>query len=411
MNLSCARFLSILLFILCEPAFAQDMPAKGNLSQMISKLDKRLPTDVEFSATDQPVVSACKLQQFNVKLSRSTGAQRTYSILSDPDVPGSSRRNILAVVNGRAVDADGSPRAYHPADPNGSGTCTLNSNHAGNHFPSGSGICALDTISDGGVAVFKGTTQLKDSELADDWRQLWSLIENRKLSSLDLTKVSGTFLGLHYYFFYWKQMDMTVFFKDENIRRTSDGYPCIRKSRSRFSGYFVSATSLNHDRDHAGAEVVDPSDVAPTECHALRDIDAETVPYFVIPGGTLGQAAIGDIVVARVKIGDNERIVYGVAADRGPIKRFGEGSVAFNQLLLGKTGPVINSAALDELDIRDIPVTVLILGGTRHLLKGDFSRANIETIGPAEFTRWGGPGTNPTKRLSACIAQAKVNGR
>jgi hypothetical protein len=406
-----SQLLSILLFILPESAFAQDMPTNGMLVQMISKLAKKLPSAVEFSATNQPVTSACKLQQFNVNLSRSTGAKFTYSILSDPDVLGSSRRNILAVITGLAVDADGSARAYHPEDPNGSGSCKLSSDRAGYYFPSGSGICALDTFADGGISVFRGVTRLRGSELADDWLQFWSLIRSRKLPSFDLTKISGTPIGFHYYFFYWKQKDMTVFFKDENVPRTAAGYPCTRSSKSRFPGYFVSATTLRHDGDHAGAEVVAPAAVAPPECQALRNIDAESTPYFVIPGGTLGQATIGDIVVARVKTDGGERIVYGVAADEGPIRSFGEGSAAFNQLLLGKTGPVINNAALDRLNIDGTPVTILILGATRHLLKGDFSRANIETIARAEFARWGGQGVDPTKRLNACIAQARVNPR
>jgi hypothetical protein len=45
------------------------------------------------------------------------------------------------------------------------------------------------------------------------------------------------------------------------------------------------------------------------------------------------------------------------------------------------------------------------------LLKGDFSRANIETIGRAEFRRWGGQSADPAERLDACIGEAKNNPR
>jgi hypothetical protein len=402
--------LTILYFVSAASGLAQDMPPNGNLAQMVTKLGKKLPTDVSISATNQPVAPACKLQRFDVTLSRGADRKYTYSILSDPDGPGASRRNVLAVSAGLAVDADGSARAYHPEDPTGSGTCTLTGDHNGGYYPSGGQVCAIDNFSDGGIAVFKGTTQVRDGDLADDWRQFWSLIRDKKLTPYDLARVSGMSFGYHYYFFYWKQRDMTVFFKDENVQRTSDGYPCTRGGKSRFAGYFVAATTLKHDSDHAGAEIFNPVAVAPAECQALRDIDAEMVPYFVIPGGTLGQATIGDVVVARVKTDGGERIVYGVAADEGPIRSFGEGSAALNQLLLSKTGPVINNAALDKLDISRTAVTILILGGTRQLLKGNFSRANIETVAHAEFVRWG-RGADPAKRLNACIAEAKVNPR
>jgi hypothetical protein len=54
-------------------------------------------------------------------------------------------------------------------------------------------------------------------------------------------------------------------------------------------------------------------------------------------------------------------------------------------------------------------ITVLILGGTKRLLNGDYSRSNVETVGRAEFARWGGRGINTTERLNACIARARPN--
>lgn len=403
-------WLTILYFVSPDAVLAQDIPSRGDLLQMTAKLGKKLPTVVSFLPTSQRVVPECKLQQFDVTLSRGGGRKYKYSILSDPDVPGAFRRNILAVTGGLAVDADGSPRAYHPQDPTGSGTCVLRAAGKAVYFPSAGQVCAIDSFSNGSIAVFKGTTQLKDRDLAGDWRQFWYLIRDKKLASYDLARVSDMSFGYSYYFFYWKQKEMTVFFRHENVPRTFDGYPCTRSNSSRFPGYFVAATSLKHDGDHTGAEVIDAAAVAPAECHALRNIDAEIVPYFVIPGGTLGHATIGDIIIARISTLGGDRIVYGVAADEGPIRSFGEGSVALNQMLLGRTGRVTNNAALNRLDIDSAPVTILVLGGTRHLLKGDFSRANIQTIASAEFARWG-QGADPIKRLNACIAEAKVNPR
>ena len=261
--------------------------------------------------------------------------------------------------------------------------------------------------------------------LKEDWLQFWSLIRERKLQSFDLEKVLGASFGYHYYGFYWKQKDMTAIFKDENVQRTADGYPCTRGAGSRYAGYFVAATTLRHGTDHAGGDFGRPSvlalasadasaadsatdrSIAPAECEAFRNINSETVAYFVIPGGTLGGAGIGDVVVARIKTGTGERYAYGVAADEGPIGKFGEGSILFNQQLLGKTGAVMNNRGLNALDIDHTPVAIAILGGTRDLLKGDFSQRNVERVAKAEFARWGGGG-DPVRRFDACAAAATV---
>jgi hypothetical protein len=388
---------------------AEDGPPAANLTRMMAKLGKKRPTTVVFNATSQPVDAKCQLGQFNVTLSR--GARSfTYSVLSEPKSASPDRKSILAVIKRLKVDADGSPRAYHPEDPAGAGTCALIAAKDGSYIPAAGQTCAIDQFSDGGIAVFKGTAQLKDSNLTTDWRSFWSRIRDRKLKSIDLARATGQSFGYSYYLFYWKETDMTVFFKDENVQRTSDGYPCTRSAGSRYPGYFVAGTTLKHLKDDAGAETIPADSIAPAECQPLRNIDAERTSYFVIPGGALGQATIGDIVVVRVKNGADERIIYAVAADEGPIGHFGEGSAALNQALLGKSGPVMNNRSLNILDIDDGRVmTVLILGGTKRLLNGDYSRGNVEAVGRAEFARWGGRGIDSTERLNACIAQAKVN--
>jgi hypothetical protein len=413
--------LSIVLLVLPASGFAQDLPA--NLKDIASKLGKKRATTVSFSSAGPSTAPACGLAPFNVTLSRGSRSF-THAVLSEPGDK-ARRKTIFVVTGGLASDADGSPRAYHPEDPTGTGSCTLNPDRNGHLVPSGS-VCALDSFSDGGIAVFKGTTQLRDSTLKEDWLQFWSLIRERKLQSFDLEKVLGASLGYHYYGFYWKQKDMTAVFKDENVQRTADGYPCTRGASSRYAGYFVAATTLRHSADHAGADVGRPStfalasadvdaanspaagnSIAPAECDAFRNIDSETVAYFVIPGGTLGDATIGDIVVARIKTSDGDRYAYGVAADEGPIGKFGEGSILFNQQLLGKTGAVMNNRGLNALDIDHTPVAIAILGGTRDLLKGDFSQGNVERVAKAEFARWGGGG-DPEKRMDACAAAATV---
>ena len=416
--------LSIVVFAWPGSGSAQDLPP--NLSDIASHLGKKRSTTVVFSSGGQATAPACGLAPFNVTLSRGSRSF-THAVLSEPGDK-ARRKTIFVVTGGLASDADGSPRAYHPEDPTGSGTCTLSAGHDGSLVPSGP-ACALDSFADGGIAVFKGTSQLKDSGLKDDWLQFWSLIRDKKLQSFDLAKVLGASFGYHYYGFYWKQKDMTAIFKDENVQRTADGYPCTRGASSRYAGYFVAATTLRHTTDHAGADVGRPSvfalasadagaperaaagdAIAPAECEAFRNIDSETVAYFVIPGGTLGDATIGDIVVARIKTSTGDRYAYGVAADEGPIGKFGEGSILFNQQLLGKAGAVMNNRGLNALDIDHTPVAIVILGGTRDLLKGDFSQGNVERVAKAEFARWGGD-ADPTQRMDACAAAATVISR
>jgi hypothetical protein len=396
---------SVVLFIWPGSGIAQDLPP--NLKAIVSQLDKKRATSVVFAPTGQTTVPACGLAPFRVTLTRGP-RNATYSVLSEP--PDQARRKtIFVVTDGLASDADGSPRAYHPEDPTGTGKCTLSRGQNGALVPSGP-ACALDSFSDGSLAVFKGTTMLKDGSLKDDWLQFWSLIRDGKLPSYDVAKVLGASLGYYYYFFYWKEKDMSAFFKDENFQRTAEGYPCVRGQASRYAGYFVSGTTLKHAGDHPGAEVAAPTEIAPPECLALRNIDSETVAFFVIPGGTLGDATIGDVVVARLKSQTGDRYVYGVAADEGPIGKFGEGSALFNQRLLGKSGPVMNVNGLNALDIDKSNVAILILGGTRDLLKDDFSQSNVESVARAEFARWSA-NAEPTKRFEACAAAATVNPR
>jgi hypothetical protein len=52
-------------------------------------------------------------------------------------------------------------------------------------------------------------------------------------------------------------------------------------------------------------------------------------------------------------------------------------------------------------------LAILVLSGTKQRLNGDYSRANIEKVGRAEFARWNGGGANMTTRLNACLEEMK----
>ncbi len=111
-------------------------------------------------------------------------------------------------------------------------------------------------------------------------------------------------------------------------------------------------------------------------------------------------------------------MAFGIAADTGPFDQFGEGSIAFNQDLLGRSDLVMNDKNLESVDI-DLAylerkeglqgtLAILVLGGTKRLLGGNYSRENVERIGRQEFARWNAGAANGA-RLTACIAQAKTN--
>jgi hypothetical protein len=55
-------------------------------------------------------------------------------------------------------------------------------------------------------------------------------------------------------------------------------------------------------------------------------------------------------------------------------------------------------------------IAILVLGGTKQLLKGDYSSGNVEAVGRTAFERWSDSVSHSAiSRLKACIVQAKIN--
>jgi hypothetical protein len=396
---------------------AQDAPSPQLLDALIPQLQKKLPAmEISFQA-GAAANGTCAMQQVDMTMLRGS-EQRTFSVLIDPQQgPPISPKQVLARINRLTVDADGGAKAYHPDDPYGQGTCDRASGPNGQAELSG--VCALDEISNGGIRLFVGSTRITRADpnsqtsgnqvdLALEWRNVWPLIRDRKLKSFSLRDLAGPQAPADYYLFYWKERDLTVFFDRNNIPSTRDGYPCVRGQESRYPGYFVSATTLTQQ----GAARADG-------CAPERYIDAEQVPYFVLPGRAFGHVNVGDVIVGYIKLGALERLVFGIAADTGPFDQFGEGSIAFNQQLLGRSELPSNIKSLYALDINleelaakkdsEASLAVLVLGGTKHLFKGNYSPANVENIGRQEFARWSGGDATSTARLNACVALAKTN--
>jgi hypothetical protein len=358
----------------------------------------------------------CRMQNFEMLLQRedNKNGPNKYFVLLNPQKEGSRivPRQMLAVISRLAVDADGSERAYHPEDPYGKGVCERQTSADGKLWLNG--ICALDTFNSSGIRIFQEakrvhlldpSKQMKVSaaNLSDIWKEIWPLIRDRKLKSHDLKTVAPD-APSGYNMFYWRDRKITAMMKRAIIPSTNDGYPCLRGSESRYPGYFMAATTLTQG-----------SAVRPDGCTPDRFIDATRVPFFVLPGGNFGEIEIGDIVIGIFKNDRVERVAFGIAGDAGPIEQFGEGSVAFNQILLGKTAQfVMNVQDVYALDIdsellekEKATLGILILGGTKRRLNGNYSRENIEMIGHEELARWNGGSEKLTQRLNACFTKAK----
>ncbi len=395
---------------------AQDIPPRELLDKIIPQLPKPLPpAKISFRPTNAAADDACRMQNFEMVLAREdAGAPNKYSVLLDRQAEGAAAapRQLLAVITRLAVDADGSERAYHPEDPYGHGVCERRQDAGGKVTLSGA--CALDDFSPSGIRVFledKRALLLDPNKppkqnvpsLAEAWKDVWPLIRDRKLKSHDLKSVAPHAPG-GYDMFYWKERKLTAFTKRAIIPSTRNGYPCVRGPESRHPGYFVAATTLTR-----------PGVVRADGCEPSSFIDAAEVPFFVLPGGDFGHIEIGDIVIGHFKGDRAERVAFGIAADAGPIEQFGEGSIAFNQILRGKAGePVMNVKDVNALDIdsdflkgENATLAILVLGGTKKLLGGNYSRENIERIGREELARWNGGGERLTARLNACVAKAK----
>jgi hypothetical protein len=370
-------------------ANAQDVPPPDILRTIVGKLEARpAPTAVVFQrpASAPETDNVCRLQHFDMVLTRNDRPVRTYSVMLDMARP----RQFFAVLTRIAVDADGSSRAYHPEDPEGEGTCW----HVGDRLE---GVCALDKFSSGRILLFRGAERMTKAELVSEWHDIWPLIRDKRLKSIDLRAAAGPDAPEGYYFFHWRARNLTAFFRSTIVPMTNDGYPCVHGRDSNHPGYFVAATTLTRNAT-ARAD----------GCAPARYLDAEEIPFFVLPKGGFGDIGIGDVMVARLKRDGMDSTVYGIVGDAGPPHKLGEGSIALNAALLGKSGePVLNMRETWALDIEGPPVAVLVLGGTRHLLNGDYSRSNIEQIARGEFARWGGG--DPFRHLDACTARARIN--
>jgi hypothetical protein len=376
------------------------LPSQEVLDSIVEQLNREdEPSTVKLASTRNRTSPRCGMRNYRLSLTNArSGASNNYPVLVENS--SSQINELFSVINVLHVDADGSPRSYHPEDPLGRGRCSARGSADAGYTIDG--ICALDNFASGDIKVFRDKRRLTGGELERNWVPLWRLIHDEQLSSFDLGKVARAKVGRDYYLFHSRDLGVTGLFKRDIIPSTNVGYPCTYGSQASFPGYFVSATALRSVNSDQGE-----LHLAPAECHAESYVNPEKIPFFVLPGGKVGNLRIGDVVVAASWIGARQRLVFGVVGDAGPAQSFGEGSVAFLQGLLGRTGdPVLSGAAVNALDIgRDakIKVALLIIGNTRQLFDANFSYENLQRIGRHQFERWGG--SDPVGRLKACAAQ------
>ncbi len=377
------------MLVTFDVAPAQDVPPSDILRAIAEKLPHQPQTRGTTFQASSPAAAdpVCKMQRFIMTLATGSAAARSLPVLLDQKPTNAGAPvTLLTVLRHVTVDVDGSPRSYHPDDPHAKGTCTGETGPDGNERYSG--VCALDDFASAHLLVFHGPQKLGKGHFETPWKSIWPLIHDKKLTPYDLKQYVPTAPD-GFYFFYWKERDLTAFFKREIIPQTSGGFPCLHDS-----GYFVAATTFKRD-----------AAALPDGCAPSRFFDAEQIPFFVLPDDAFGNARVGDIVVARLEGTAVERVVFGVVGDTGPVWQIGEASVAFNQALLAKSRPILNGHDLSDLNISGTPVTLLVLSGTKPQLDGNYSRQNIEEVGRREFARWNDDPAKPTQRLDACVRQ------
>jgi hypothetical protein len=382
------RFCCLLLgTIICtfDMAAAQDAPPLDVLRKIASQLPHHpVSRGTTFHAGSGAVDPVCGMQHFTMTLATGSAAARSVPVLLDRNPgDGSAPPTLFAMLHRVTVDADGSPRTYHPDDPHGTGTCSAASAPGGEMRQSG--VCALDDFASAHLLVFRGGQKLGKGEFEAPWQGIWPLIRDKKLPPIELKRYVATAPD-GFYLFYWKDRDLIALFKREIIPQATDGFPCRHDD-----GYFVAATTLKQD-----------GVVLPDGCAPSRFMDAERIPFIVLPDDAFGNDRAGDIVVGRLAGAPADRVVYGVVGDTGPVAHFGEASVAFNRALLARSAPIVNGHDVDALDISGGPVIVTVFGGTKALLRGDYSLENIDRVGRAIFARWNGDAADPLRRLQAC---------
>jgi hypothetical protein len=144
-----------------------------------------------------------------------------------------------------------------------------------------------------------------------------------------------------------------------------DGLPVVQKSDDPAPGFYVSATALE--------------DPAFSRTDPRRYMDAESIPYIVLPGGLGAGAGLGDY--AAIINRRTEDLSYAICGDIGPHRKIGEASIA-----AAKAVGVPSSARVGGISAKII--FYLVFAGS-----GDHRPKTLEQINSTSeklFAKWGG---------------------
>jgi len=239
------------------------------------------------------------------------------------------------------VNTDGTPKSYHPDDIGGNEK-------------------AINTIGNA-VAIYKIGNVGKD---------------NKKINLFTDGKSN-----------YKLAKDIFKQFQESNYEKLPDGYkiswekvlypiekngklkPCIL-SEGDYKGYYGSTTSLKNDvKEHIA------------DCGCSNQINSLDINGFVIPLGeknvikTFGNE-VGDLALAYNPT--NNKLVYAVIYDKGPIDKLGEGSVKLNMNLENKTKFPENSNQTNNFATKNEIYLILLPGSINYKIEKPYSNANIE---------------------------------
>lgn len=247
---------------------------------------------------------------------------------------------VLAFRAPYAVNTDGAPNSYHPADPWGT-----------------EGL-AINTICNGVSAVTAAGETV-------DYRQCRRLVD-----IFTAERDAGWPAGGDRIQFYGAVAEADSGAGAER--------PCLQPD-----GAMVSSTSL----------LADP---ARGRCDPARYLDAQSVPFLIVPGHSGLSArgmSLGDLaVVVNPATG---RTVYAVVGDGGPKTGLGEGSVALDAALLGRTDRPTTLRQSYGFAVPD--AFTFVMTGTRA--QAPYTAESLARQGQAALEALGGEA-----RVAACLA-------
>lgn len=264
--------------------------------------------------------AACQVEREG----RFSGDNEKVRLARGQHLPASA--NLVVYRAPLAVNTDGAPNSYHPDD-------FLGQRLAINRIDNGITFSRRDR---------KPMSLAERKAIFERWRATgWVVPEGYRIS--------------------WRNV----------IAADGSGKPCVFQ-QGEHAGYFGSSTALRNGLTGTSAG----------ECQVHDQLDQRTLPAIVLRGGASSPqrrfgAKTGDLVLTvNPATGRN---VAAIVGDTGDGKRIGEGSVALNMALLGRSEQPRTYAEAKRLDTAPQDIAVAILPATRLFHRErPYSASNLE---------------------------------